>query len=149
LSSLPHGLDIYLANVKTMKKFPQIFVAFSEKLNITCSNLNFDKFLVYRNFNGTTFLNKIRKLLKIPPFIRSYLTLKCLTLHLQQLWKNTAKLKVDYVLMVFQGDFFRTSRKKLINKPHSQYIYHRKGIKCQMDPKRTQRDYWIILGFVE
>ena len=30
---LPHGFDIYLVNVKTMRKIVQIFVAFSEKLN--------------------------------------------------------------------------------------------------------------------
>ena len=29
---LPHGFDIYIVNVKTMRKIVQIFVAFSEKL---------------------------------------------------------------------------------------------------------------------
>ena len=33
LRDLPHGLDIYLVNVQTMRKIVQIFVAFSEKLN--------------------------------------------------------------------------------------------------------------------
>ena len=33
LRNLPHGFDIYLVNVKTMRKIAQIFVAFSEKLN--------------------------------------------------------------------------------------------------------------------
>ena len=32
---LPHGLDIYLVNVQTMRKIVQMFVAFSEKLNFT------------------------------------------------------------------------------------------------------------------
>ena len=31
--NLPHGFDIYLVNVKTMRKIAHIFVAFSEKLN--------------------------------------------------------------------------------------------------------------------
>ena len=35
LHNLSHGFDIYLVNVKTMKKIAQIFVAFSEKLNFT------------------------------------------------------------------------------------------------------------------
>ena len=33
LRHLPRGFDIYLVNVKTMKKNAQTFVAFSEKLN--------------------------------------------------------------------------------------------------------------------
>ena len=33
LRNLPRGFDIYLVNVKTMRKIVQIFVAFSEKLN--------------------------------------------------------------------------------------------------------------------
>ena len=32
LRNLPRGFDIYLVNLKTMRKFAQIFVAFSEKL---------------------------------------------------------------------------------------------------------------------
>ena len=31
--NLPHGLEIYLVNVQTMRKIAEIFVAFSEKLN--------------------------------------------------------------------------------------------------------------------
>ena len=33
LHNLPYGFDIYLVNVKTIRKIAQIFVAFSEKLN--------------------------------------------------------------------------------------------------------------------
>ena len=33
MRNLPHGFDIYLDKVKTMKKIAQIFVAFAEKLN--------------------------------------------------------------------------------------------------------------------
>ena len=33
MCNLLHGFDIYLVNVKTMRKIAQIFVAFSEKLN--------------------------------------------------------------------------------------------------------------------
>ena len=33
MRNLPHGFDICLVNVKTMRKIVQIFVAFSEKLN--------------------------------------------------------------------------------------------------------------------
>ena len=33
LRNLPYGFDIYLVNVKTIRQFAQIFVAFSEKLN--------------------------------------------------------------------------------------------------------------------
>ena len=33
MRNLPNGFDIYLVNVKTMRKKAQIFVAFSEKLN--------------------------------------------------------------------------------------------------------------------
>ena len=32
-ANLPHGLDIYLVNDKTMRMIAQIFVAFSKKLN--------------------------------------------------------------------------------------------------------------------
>ena len=39
LQNLPHGLDIYLVNIQTMRKIVQIFVAFSEKLNF---KKNFD-----------------------------------------------------------------------------------------------------------
>ena len=35
LRNLPRGFDIYLVNVKTMRKIAQIFMAFSEKLNFT------------------------------------------------------------------------------------------------------------------
>ena len=35
MHNLPPGFDIYLVNVKTMRKIAQIFVAFSEKLNFT------------------------------------------------------------------------------------------------------------------
>ena len=35
LRNLPHGFDIYLVNIKTMRKIVQIFIAFSEKLNFT------------------------------------------------------------------------------------------------------------------
>ena len=34
----PDGFDIYLVNVKTLRKISQIFVAFSEKLNFTFTN---------------------------------------------------------------------------------------------------------------
>ena len=33
MRNLPHGYEIYLVNIKTMRKFAQIFVAISEKLN--------------------------------------------------------------------------------------------------------------------
>ena len=33
MRNLPHGFDIYLVNIKTIKQIAQIFVAFSEKLN--------------------------------------------------------------------------------------------------------------------
>ena len=39
LLNLPHGLDVYKAIVKTLRKIAQIFVAFSEKLNF---NWNFE-----------------------------------------------------------------------------------------------------------
>ena len=32
-ANLPHGLDIYLENVKTKRTIAQIFVAFAEKLH--------------------------------------------------------------------------------------------------------------------
>ena len=35
MRNLPHGFDIYLVNVKTIRQIAQIFVAFSEKLNFT------------------------------------------------------------------------------------------------------------------
>ena len=34
LRNLPHVFDIYLVNVKTMRKITQIFVVFSDKLNV-------------------------------------------------------------------------------------------------------------------
>ena len=34
MRNLPHGFDIHLVNVKNMRKIAQIFVAFSEKLNL-------------------------------------------------------------------------------------------------------------------
>ena len=37
LHNLPHGFEIYLVNIKTMRKIAQIFVAFSEKLNFNIS----------------------------------------------------------------------------------------------------------------
>ena len=40
LLNLPHGLDIYLVNVQTMRKIVQIFVAFSEKLNFITGHNN-------------------------------------------------------------------------------------------------------------
>ena len=33
MRNLPHGFDIYLVSVKTMKKIAQFFLPFSEKLN--------------------------------------------------------------------------------------------------------------------
>ena len=33
MRNLPHGYDIYLVSVKTMRKIAHIFVTFSEKLN--------------------------------------------------------------------------------------------------------------------
>ena len=35
LRNRPHGFDIYLGNIKTMRMIAQIFVAFSEKLNFS------------------------------------------------------------------------------------------------------------------
>ena len=35
LRNLSHGFDFYLVNIKTMRKFAQIFMAFSTKLNFT------------------------------------------------------------------------------------------------------------------
>ena len=35
MGNLSHDIDIYLVNVKTMRKISQIFVAFLEKLNFT------------------------------------------------------------------------------------------------------------------
>ena len=35
LHNLPNSFEIYLVNIKTMKKIVQIFVTFSEKLNFT------------------------------------------------------------------------------------------------------------------
>ena len=37
LRNYPYGFDNYLVNVKTLKNIVQIFVAFSKKLNFTCS----------------------------------------------------------------------------------------------------------------
>ena len=37
LRTLPHGFDICLVNIKTMRKIVQIFVAFSEKLNFNAT----------------------------------------------------------------------------------------------------------------
>ena len=34
-NTLPYGFDIYLVNIKTIRKIAQMFVAFSEKLNFT------------------------------------------------------------------------------------------------------------------
>ena len=34
----PYGFDIYLVNVKTIRRMAQIFVAFSEKMNFTNNN---------------------------------------------------------------------------------------------------------------
>ena len=42
---LPHGFDIYLVNVKTMRKIVQIFVAFSEKLNFKVPEVPVEVFL--------------------------------------------------------------------------------------------------------
>ena len=38
---LPHGFDIYVVNVKSIRKIEQIFVAFSEKLNFKKSVIKF------------------------------------------------------------------------------------------------------------
>ena len=38
LRNLPHGLDIYLVNVQTMRMIAHIFVAFSEKPNSNFSD---------------------------------------------------------------------------------------------------------------
>ena len=38
LYNLPYGFDIYLVNIKSMRKIAQIFVAFSEKLTFTIPN---------------------------------------------------------------------------------------------------------------
>ena len=35
MRNLPHGFEIYLVTVKTVRKIAQMFVAFSEKLNFT------------------------------------------------------------------------------------------------------------------
>ena len=39
MRNLPHGFDIYLVNVKSMRQIAQIFVAFSEKLNFTINQV--------------------------------------------------------------------------------------------------------------
>ena len=41
LSNLPHGLDICLVTIQTMRKVAQIFVSFSEKLNFIAWNISF------------------------------------------------------------------------------------------------------------
>ena len=40
LLNLPHGLNVCLVNVQTMRKIVQIFVSFSEKLNFNVVDLN-------------------------------------------------------------------------------------------------------------
>ena len=45
MNNLPHGLDIYLVNVQTMRKIAQIFVPFTEKLNFTIAPKNSSKLL--------------------------------------------------------------------------------------------------------
>ena len=45
-----------------------------------------------------------------------YLCSALVALHLLQLWRNSAKFKVDYVLMIIQGDFRRLKQQKLINR---------------------------------
>jgi hypothetical protein len=47
--NLPHGLSLYSVNIKTMRKFAQIVVAFSERLNFKkedalCSTLKISQF---------------------------------------------------------------------------------------------------------
>ena len=37
MGNLPHGFDIYLGNVETMKIIAEFFVAYPEKLNFTSS----------------------------------------------------------------------------------------------------------------
>ena len=39
LRNLPHGLDIYIVNIQTMRKIAQIFVAFSENLNFAAKKV--------------------------------------------------------------------------------------------------------------
>ena len=39
LCNFPQVFDIYLVNIKTLRKIAQIFVAFSEKLNFTKKNV--------------------------------------------------------------------------------------------------------------
>ena len=53
MRNLPHGFDIYLVNVKTIRKIAQIFVAFSEKLN-------------FRNKPKKCYLRKTLALLCLP-----------------------------------------------------------------------------------
>ena len=60
LRNLPYGFDIYLVNVKTMRKIEQIFVAFSEKLNFKCLH-SFPTKLFELGFKGVISLQSNRR----------------------------------------------------------------------------------------
>ena len=45
-----------------------------------------------------------------------YLCSALVALHLLQLWRNSAKLTVDYVLMIVEGDFSKPKSKKQLTK---------------------------------
>ena len=51
LRNLPHGLDIYLVIVQTMRKIVQIFVAFLEKLNFKTELVLFQSVLAKNRSN--------------------------------------------------------------------------------------------------
>ena len=59
LLNLPHGLNVCLVNVQTMRKIVQIFVPFSEKLNFNVVDLNNVHF--WQNLEGVSKLLSLTK----------------------------------------------------------------------------------------
>ena len=74
MRNLPHGFDIYLVNVKTMRKIAQIFVAFSEKLNFSC--LSSTCFFLCDIFNSFSMFSYIYQILN-PVFNINFNEIQC------------------------------------------------------------------------
>ena len=72
--NLPHGLNVCLVNVQTMRKIVQIFVSFSEKLNFNVVDLNNVHF--WQNLEGVSkllSLTKVRFITISSQFFANYL----------------------------------------------------------------------------
>ena len=65
MPNLPYGFDVYKVKIKTTRQIGQIFVAFSEKLNVTKTGDIHTRFIVHKTDDCVILIKKTASALHI------------------------------------------------------------------------------------